>query len=263
MNNLIYLIIPDIHTNHTRAEEIIQREAPDHVVFLGDYFDEFGDTPDTNAKTAIWLRDSLLKSNRTHLWGNHDVSYGFIAPRAKCSGYTPQKDNAINSILDYNSWNKLKLHTWVDGILLTHAGLHPFHVPTEMSKDRDKMKQWLVEEEAFAKKMMNQNKNHWMFQAGQARGGNYPIGGIVWCDADREFENVVGLSQIFGHTPQVQPRMMFDADAHNCTQSWALDTRFLWYATIKNGKVTTIPYDKELAEDRIKRNGRIVNWSNP
>ena len=38
------LIIPDIHTRFDVAESFIDKERPDNVVFLGDYFDTFDDT---------------------------------------------------------------------------------------------------------------------------------------------------------------------------------------------------------------------------
>lgn len=40
------LIIPDIHNRFYEAEGIIMRENPDHTVFLGDYFNNYGDAPE-------------------------------------------------------------------------------------------------------------------------------------------------------------------------------------------------------------------------
>ena len=69
------LVIPDIHNDFKLAEGIIHRERPDHTVFLGDYFDDWYDTVQDAANVAKWLRESLENPDRTHLIGNHDVSY--------------------------------------------------------------------------------------------------------------------------------------------------------------------------------------------
>ena len=39
------LVIPDLHHRVAAAEEWIARYPADRVVFLGDYFDDFDDTP--------------------------------------------------------------------------------------------------------------------------------------------------------------------------------------------------------------------------
>jgi len=84
------MIIPDIHTKFGIAETIIERENPDNVVFLGDYFDSFDDSLEVTEQTALWLKDSLEKKNRIHLLGNHDLSY-LYPDTHPCSGYSVGK----------------------------------------------------------------------------------------------------------------------------------------------------------------------------
>ena len=38
------------------------------------------------------------------------------------------------------------------------------------------------------------------FQVGFSRGGSNDVGGPLWCDYD-EFVDILGINQIFGHTP--------------------------------------------------------------
>ena len=38
-----------------------------------------------------------------------------------------------------------------------------------------------------------------LLRVGRSRGGGYPTGGILWCD-HYEFEDIPGVSQVFGHT---------------------------------------------------------------
>src|SRR5690606_22035145 len=71
------LVLPDVHNHFAEAEAQIARHPADRIVFLGDYFDSFDDTPAMAAATAEWLKDSLAKPDRLHLWGNHDLWHRF------------------------------------------------------------------------------------------------------------------------------------------------------------------------------------------
>ena len=113
------LIIPDIHNKFELAESIIEIESPDNVVFLGDYFDSFDDCMEVARQTATWLKESLKKSNRIHLLGNHDLSYKDT--RFACSGFTEEKLMALKQVkVDLS---KLQHYYWVEEWLCTHAGL--------------------------------------------------------------------------------------------------------------------------------------------
>src|ERR1035437_9205008 len=88
------LIIPDIHNNVGWVEEYLAKQKYDYVVFLGDYFDEFYDSVKDATEAAKWLKESLKKENRIHLWGNHDTSY-FFPNLYECSGYSKEKEEGI------------------------------------------------------------------------------------------------------------------------------------------------------------------------
>src|ERR1035437_3224866 len=102
--------VGDIHhgPNLEQIDEAIEREKPDFTIFIGDYFDQFHDHYDHARRTALWLKASLAKANRIHLWGNHDLPYGF-SEYTYCPGYDPAKERAIRSVLDEHDWAKLKL----------------------------------------------------------------------------------------------------------------------------------------------------------
>ena len=53
------LIIPDIHHCIDKVDKIIKHESADQIVFLGDYFDDYGDDYQTSLITANWLAASL------------------------------------------------------------------------------------------------------------------------------------------------------------------------------------------------------------
>lgn len=200
------LIIPDIHHHCEKAEKIINHELPNQTVFLGDYFDDWGDDYRLSIITAEWLASSLERKNRIHLMGNHDISYAIRHSSYKCSGYEIGKDYAINSILKETDWRKLKTHTWVGNYLCSHAGVHEFFY-LKYGKNKP-FNVWLDKicheamENAYAG-----NPALPILRAGVSRGGIENYGGIMWCDSD-EFVGIKCVNQIFGHTPSEKPRWL-------------------------------------------------------
>lgn len=122
------LVIPDIHNHVDSADEWIERFPADRIIFLGDYFDNFGDTPEDAERTARWLRDSLAQPNRIHLWGNHDLPYGFVSePSLYCPGFTPKKSELVSQVLNWDEhWSRLKLVHFEREYAFSHAGISRF-----------------------------------------------------------------------------------------------------------------------------------------
>lgn len=193
------LILADTHNQIERNENIIATENADLVIFLGDYFDSWGDTPTKNKETAKWLKESLRHSNRIHLIGNHDVSYAFHNNYTCCSGWTQEKHKSINSVLVKRDWEKLKWYYVLDGWFFTHAGLHVNHTPLT-NKTLESIQSWMKVQAINANQKLTNGDYHWFYLAGKRRGGVVDIGGITWCDA-REFKPIPNVKQIFGHTP--------------------------------------------------------------
>ncbi len=210
--NKISLIIPDIHHRWEKAEKIIASVKHDEVIFLGDFFDDFDDTPEMVEATCDWLNSSVKKPNRIHLFGNHDVHYAFPYRGWKCSGYDQWKDFIVTDNVTRATWDKLKWYHVLDGTwLLSHAGLHKSHVPEairELHTNRLEfiaaIEQYLDVEIVEGFRKAAKNEASWVFGAGRSRGGMHNVGGIIWCDFAHEFHPVTGLNQIFGHTPMLQ-----------------------------------------------------------
>ena len=202
--NVRTLILADIHNKWDKAEKIIKHESADQIVFLGDYFDDFGDDYRIAKDTAEWLAASLEQLNRIHIMGNHDTNYAFRNRSYKCSGYTSAKEEAINLILKENDWRKMPLYTQVGSWLCSHAGVHN-HMYEQYGNGLDFYK-WLKDTCNDALTNAFANKPTFpILRAGRSRGGIETVGGITWCDAD-EFSGIPGINQIFGHTPQKKPR---------------------------------------------------------
>ncbi len=231
------LVIPDIHQNHRKAEEIINQQPHDKVVFLGDYFDAFHDNPQDSYSTAVWLKERMENHPEdVFLIGNHDVQYLWGVER--CSGYSPDKEVAIRKALGnvQEVRKRLSLHVWVDNVLLSHAGLTLQLLPEE--EDGDVAKYLRIQASECMSKLEAGN-THWMVGAGQDRGGNQRYGGLTWCDW-QTFRPIPNVTQLVGHSKDYIPRQW---GGDHC-----IDTALRHYATITDGIISV----KEFKHDHIK-----------
>ena len=194
------VIISDIHNRVDWIEEALRNIEHDKVIFLGDYFDDFHDTPKIAEKTANWLKHSLSFENRVHLIGNHDAAYTrSMNDFARCPGFDHLKNRVIHSIIDRNDWSKLKFATECHGWLLSHAGAHEsiFSHPIHGASI-----EWILNYCDQGMQAFSSNIPHPSYQYSAARGmsRNFDIGGITWLDWNHEFKPIENLNQIVGHT---------------------------------------------------------------
>ena len=196
------LVIPDIHHKVGRVAEILHKETPDRVIFLGDWFDDFYDTLRNCRDTALWLSNRIDNyPEDIFLWGNHDLAYGFPSRETYCSGFATDKHIAIKDVMSSSHWDRFKFTHWEGDWLFSHGGLTAPHVNGIMN---DGLKYWLEGEERDAQLRVRSGKPHWMYQPGMSRGGRAVFGGVTWCDVS-EFLPIDGVNQVFGHTPQHRP----------------------------------------------------------
>lgn len=235
------VVIPDVHNKWKRAEAIVAAESPDRTIFLGDYFDDFDDTPADAAATVAWLRRSLADETRVHLVGNHDLNYMSGLPGLHCSGRDPLKGEAIAE--RGVEWRRLEPYCWLGmagepegkAWLCTHAGLSaPFLEsvrPGAAAADVDGV---LGAARADLDKIDDGAYRHAFLQAGYARGGPEAVGGIVWCDYRYEFRDVPGLRQIFGHTRDMDVRHGRGAGGG---EHYCIDTVLRHYIAYEDGRI--------------------------
>lgn len=220
------LIIPDIHHKTAIADEVLGRESYDGAVFLGDYFDDFDDTPEDARRTAEWLRAHAGDSRLTFLFGNHDIPYRFTAEGIDCPGFEIDKWMAVLQVLTEACWDRFRLHAWVDGHLLTHAGWN-----RHFADAHGLVTPALIDDLcAECLRDLNNGRMHPLVAAGRSRGGREACGGVTWQDW-RELEPVPAMRQIVGHTPDLRVR---HKDSGGGT-AICLDTRLLHYGCLENG----------------------------
>lgn len=214
------VVVPDVHQapNLNQLEQAIARERPDLTVFLGDYFDQFGDSPGDAGRTAEWLCQSLQHPKRIHLWGNHDLPYCYPEnPVVRCPGFTVEKFEAVQRYLGEPDWQKLRLYHWEGHRLFSHAGWSkPCFNPSPAATD---LRRNLAAQERAAWEALRAQRDHWIFDCGFRRGGCQRTGGLIWCDI-REFEPIPGIDQFFGHTPGSLGKYVSGDGSNN----WCLDT---------------------------------------
>lgn len=237
------LIIPDIHNKVHWIEPFLEKHTVDEIVFLGDYFDDFGDDATDAAKTADWLKHSLSQANRVHLLGNHDLEY-IACPvdqngRARvgwmyCPGNTPNKRKAIRKILTPKERGKFKLLHETQGFFLSHAGIHedvfahPLVGYEHLHRDC-----FMALQHAF------QGIYNPILRAGAARGSpQQVVSGILWLDWNYEFVPIEGISQIVGHTPDFD-RTVREKSAPGST-NFCIDTQRRCVGFLEDGQFSTI-----------------------
>jgi len=215
------LIIPDLHHRTDHADHWLATQRHDRVVFLGDYFDNFGDDVNDARRTAMWLRDRIEKTEDIFLLGNHDVAYMFPRdPQLYCPGFTPAKARGIGEILRPGHWKRFRLAHAEQGWLLSHAGFHPVWIK-EPTVERILSR---------CDQAMLRAKRHVVdpiLGAGDDRGGAQYFGGPLWMDWDNLMP-IPGLNQIVGHTPDSAVRKKITRKSRN----YCLDVR--------NGSVAAI-----------------------
>jgi hypothetical protein len=225
------IIIPDIHNKVDWIEKWISGQRYDKIIFLGDYFDNFHDTPFEAGNTAYWLKESLKYNNRAHLLGNHDMPYMVnpkFNPMVDCPGWNKDKHKRINEILTRNDWDKFRPVYSEQGWMLSHAGWHKNILPVRCDLSHKQLIDFA--EKSLAK--VKQGSSCYVFNSGKRmQHTQYFTGGITWLDWCEEFEDIDGLKQIVGHTEYRKPDKK--------GESWNVDTGCRYYGVLQDDKFTT------------------------
>jgi len=117
--------IGDIHGRNV-WEQILEKEQPNTVVFVGDYFDSF-DIPGIdqihNFKNIIQWKHDNPQCKVVMLIGNHDFHYMNIC-NERYSGFQHSLYLEIGNILETNR-HHLRMAYRCDNLVFSHAGITP------------------------------------------------------------------------------------------------------------------------------------------
>ena len=208
------LIVPDLHHHTHRADHWLRTQEFEHVVFLGDYFDDFGDNVSDARKTATWLRHRMENSADIFLLGNHDIPYMFPRnPFLFCPGFSKAKAVGIHDILEPAHWQRFQLAHREQGWLMSHAGFHPSMLPAEGIDG-------LEQRCHLALDRASRGKTDPLLACGMDRLGRENVSGPIWLDWG-SLKPIPGINQIVGHTPGNKVRDKITPDSKN----YCLDVR--------------------------------------
>lgn len=237
------LIIPDVHQKIDKLNKALKAEASvDHTVFLGDYFDDFHDSPEQANTMALWLKENLYinSDKRTFLLGNHDFQYMLsLSSNIYCSGYTEQKHKTIQSVLTQEDWSRFEYFYSYDNFWFSHAGVTDYWFAHPLDGiDVEQIHKILntVKSDVLAG---NQRYGP-VWAADYYRGGRHIKGGILWNDLNNS-EMFPNITQVIGHTPLRHP--LINKDEETNSRNMFLDTHLNHYCIIDTETQQTIIHE--------------------
>lgn len=115
------VFIPDVH-GEAYWKQIIENENPDRVVFLGDYFDSFTLSTETQVNNFLDIIEYKKTSGKEVilLTGNHDIHY--LYGDTGTSGFQRLGRFMIEPVIKENK-EHLKICYRMNDIFCTHAGI--------------------------------------------------------------------------------------------------------------------------------------------
>lgn len=211
------LVISDVHEQITTLKSIVAKYADvESVVFLGDWLDSRRSQTGEAEETVKWLAENVGNSRYTFVWGNHDLQYALPLRATRCGDFDQDKLKLVRGHLSAKHWQRFKLLHWIDtdsdSWLCSHAGLHPSLLHPVLGFDRSALA--AMETDAMDKLQRHRQVSP-LLGIGEARGGDESVGGVTWLDWNLEFQPVVGLNQIVGHTFGKDVRTANASDSRN------------------------------------------------
>lgn len=177
-----YVFVGDIHGKIDLVKEALDRDGK--TIFVGDFCDSFNRNLQDHEDCLVTVMDAIEAGKAEAIYGNHELSY--LLPMHQCSGYNKGMQFIVDQQKERIEKTFSKYIILPGNWLVTHAGMHP--IVHEYYTKSLSMADFVNDPHTAA---------HWI---GRSRGGPHTVGGIWWCDFNKEFESVPGLNQIFGHT---------------------------------------------------------------
>ena len=238
------IVLGDIH-GRICWYDIIEKENPDRIIFLGDYVS----THDKNIsieQQCSNLEDILnfkegFGENCILLRGNHDMQH-LAYSWAECSGYFPHVAQWMVGIKD----RFLRLTQWVyiqDDLIFSHAGI------------TDQFWEYLNLGEPTKDNILkiNELEPSPLFGFTSNRFGDYygdsPTQPLTWVRPITLMEHNIGWKQVVGHTRVKTPGELTQQLRGNgwitIPELWVIDSLPYWYMVIEDGQKRMEQYESE------------------
>ena len=185
------IICGDLHGKLEVAKAVLDIYKDKKIVFIGDYLDSFTESIASQASLMHLLLDAHRDPKRdvTVLLGNHEMSY--LDNRHRCSGWNLSMSSHVLPV--ERELYGLPSFVWVNGYLVSHAGVSKQLLRVIGGSD----KLTKLEEARYLREYLRNGQFH---EIGYARGGNSPVGGLMWCDWFEEFVPLTVANQVVGHS---------------------------------------------------------------
>ena len=224
------VVLGDIHGRDV-WKDIIAKEDPEQVIFLGDYLSSHDNIPSEiqvdNFKEIIDYK--LNHPNTILLRGNHDLQH-LDYPWAKCSGYFPVVERLMKEwkqvYLDNTQWLYI-----IGDTVFSHAGISRVWLREEMHIDPDNLTDEIllsINELEPSRKFWFIDRDSWDIY------GESPHQSLTWIRPSAlEGVMIPGYNQVVGHTTINKVVSMKGETGNDLWLCDALGDG--WYLTINNG----------------------------
>lgn len=224
------VVLGDIHGRDI-WKDIITKEDPEQVIFLGDYLSSHDNIPsETQVDNFKEIIDYKLNHPNTILLrGNHDLQHlGY--PWAQCSGYFPVVGRLMKEwkqvYLDNTQWLYI-----IGDTVFSHAGISRVWLREEMYIDPDNLTDEIllsINELEPSAKFGFIDRDSWDIY------GESPHQSLTWIRPNAlEGVMIPGYNQVVGHTTT---NKVISAKGKTGNDLWLCDAlEGGWYLTINNG----------------------------
>lgn len=263
------LVIPDIHQDFAFVDRVLNDcNNADKVIFLGDYFDSFWDSPrvfsfdDSCIRLRHLVLEHLDKDKFVFLVGNHDMSYIYnnngshtksphMTPDYFCSGVTKSKASKFRKhffsegLKDQFFLDNFKLVHREGDWTFSHAGIIRSHIPFGMYANN--FLNEVVPETWKEFRNFSFRYNYLLSDVGVCRYGNATNGGILWCDWRYDFipDDDIG-KQVVGHTTLAHPECESRGEPG---ESHCIDCSQRFYGILEDGKFEYVKAPEREVDD--------------
>lgn len=242
------LVIGDIHHQVDLADAIAAKHPEcERKICLGDYQDDYYDTPAQARNTALWMK-SRAEEDWELLMSNHDLCYALPIQQHQCPGWTGAKYNEVFDILGRSFWTRqVKLWTWCGPWLLSHAGFTPYWPRYYWQKPAVS----IVAETELRQRLRDGLTDpilHWS----RTRMENAAQSGFLWADWS-ELQPISRVCQLVGHTPAHDVRIRefgpLESDSSSYGVNICIDTVLRSYAVIGEDHQVRFYYSSRMKKE--------------
>lgn len=197
------LVIPDSHLKIDVIEhglELAKAYRADHIVMLGDYFDDWDATDDQYHQMIDYLKKLLVSNpNVIPLLGNHELSYmGY-----PCAGHNHRVAEELGRWLIKD--RRFYFGVGIDSIFYSHAGVCNEWLRNNKVVTENEFRYTLCRGKGavFLEEKMSKISSIDVFaQASPSRGGSSSSPSPLWSDIEDLMNDQLNYTrQVVGHTP--------------------------------------------------------------